>query len=547
MGAVVDEGRQAQYYVGVVKRRALLVLPVLLIVTGAAYLFSKHQVAQFRACADSVISTPSVLLGGSGATSKQDAARDLATKAALADSTAVAKAALVAARAPGRTPEGLLNNSTVAADQTANLLTFCVTDRSRQMSVNLANAYATAFATFSRQQTATQITTVLASTSRQIDQVRGEIRAEQAAGTVDQGLLRNLGVLLARSQQLQSALAAPDGNSTVTRPASNAVQVAPNTTRNTIAGVLLGLVLGLGVAFLREAMDTRLRSSDEVAYELRLPLLARIPGPPRALRKRDRLALMEDGHGVHGEAYRKLRVGLDFANLDTKAKLVMVTSAVEQEGKSTTAANLAVALAQVGRRVILVDLDLRRPYLHRFFDLEAGPGVTDVALCHATLDQALATVAISSGGRTSRSNGNGNGNGNGTAAPVQGLLSVLPAGELPHDPAGFLESAALSAVLDDLRSRADLVLIDSPPVLPVSDAMAISSKVDGMIVVSRLEVVHRGMLRELRRELDSTQVARLGLVLTGAGSDSAYGYGSYSYGGSSGQTDPKVAAASPRA
>ncbi|MGZ4482496.1 MAG: tyrosine-protein kinase family protein, partial [Gaiellales bacterium] len=184
---------------------------------------------------------------------------------------------------------------------------------------------------------------------------------------------------------------------------------------------------------------------------------------------------------------------------------------------------------------------------HRFFDLEAGPGVTDVALCHATLDQALATVAISSGGGTSRSNGNGNGNGNGTATPLLGLLSVLPAGELPHDPAGFLESAALSAVLDDLRSRADLVLIDAPPVLPVSDAMAISSKVDGMIVVSRLEVVHRGMLRELRRELDSTQVARLGLVLTGASSGSAYGYGSYSYGESSGQTDPKVAAASPRA
>ena len=239
-------------------------------------------------------------------------------------------------------------------------------------------------------------------------------------------------------------------------------------------------------------------------------------------------------------------MALDLANLQAAAGVVMVTSAVEQEGKSTTIANLAVALAQVGRRVVLVDLDLRRPFLHKLFDLGDGPGVTEVALGDISVQDALSTVAVIP--RTSSRTGvlaiarhgsghgnvNGNGHGNGSRAGAgEGVLEVLTAGTQPADPSALLESEALGAMLDQLRERADIVLVDAPPVLPVSDAVSISSRVDGMVVVSRLDVVQRPMLRELRRELDRAHVAKLGLVLTGADSDSAYGYG-YGYGYGSG-------------
>ena len=166
----------------------------------------------------------------------------------------------------------------------------------------------------------------------------------------------------------------------VQSPAAGAAQLAPNTKRNTAIGVILGLVIGIGLVFAREAFDTRIRSAEQVAAELGLPLFGRLPRPDKDMRKHDQLTLLADPHGIHSEAYKKLRVSLDFANLDPQAQMLLVTSAVAQEGKSTTAANLAVAMAASGKNVILVDLDLRAPYLDRFFGLTGRPGVTDVIL-----------------------------------------------------------------------------------------------------------------------------------------------------------------------
>src|SRR5207247_6981470 len=119
----------------------------------------------------------------------------------------------------------------------------------------------------------------------------------------------------------------------------------------------------------------RVRKAEEIAEQLGIPLLARLPQPSRGLRNKNRLAALEEPDGAAAEAFRMLRTNLDFVNIDRSAKTIMVTSAVESEGKSTTIANLAVTLARSGRRVVLVDLDLRRPYLDRFFGLGGRPGV----------------------------------------------------------------------------------------------------------------------------------------------------------------------------
>ena len=197
-----------------------------------------------------------------------------------------------------------------------------------------------------------------------------------------------------------------------------------------------------------------------------------------------------------------------------------------EEGKSTTAANLAVALARGGRRVALVDLDLRRPYLNRFFRLPNTPGITDVALDRATLQDALTRVDLGTGRRIPT-----NGNGSPRALMAPGSLDVLTSGPLPPDPGEFVGTSRLSEILNALREGYDLVVIDSPPMLRVGDVMMLSTKVDALLVVSRLNVLRRSTLTELRRLLDSIPIAKLGLVLAGADGDRKgdYGYG-YSYG-----------------
>jgi Mrp family chromosome partitioning ATPase len=317
-------------------------------------------------------------------------------------------------------------------------------------------------------------------------------------------------------------------NASVVRDAGAAVQTAPKTKRNVILGVLLGLFLGVGLAFLREALDTRVRSAEAIGERLELPLLARLPAPSKRLRAENRLTMLADPGGVQAEAFRMLRTNLEFASLGKTAKIVMVTSATEQEGKSTTIANLAVALARSGKHVVLVDLDLRRPFVDRFFDVVEGPGLTQVALGIAPLGGAITRVAISGVDPVLYSDSNGNGNGH---KPQLGALDVLPSGPIPPDPGEFVGTARLTEILEHLREHADIVLVDAPPLFHVGDGLVLSAKVDAVMVVTRLDVMRRGMLTELKRLLDTMPAEKLGFIVTGADEEDSYGsaYAGYYY------------------
>jgi non-specific protein-tyrosine kinase len=250
---------------------------------------------------------------------------------------------------------------------------------------------------------------------------------------------------------------------------------------------------------------------------------------PRKLRKSERLAMVAEPQSRVSESFRMLRTNLEFASLDRNVRTILVTSAVEQEGKSTTVANLAVALARAGQRVVLVDLDLRRPFIHRFFDLDGAWGVTQVVLGHVTLDEALTPIALDGRAPLPQqwSEVTTNGQRNGRA---DGSLVVLPAGPIPPDPGEFVGKRALDGVLAQLRAAADVILVDSPPLLRVGDAMALSAKLDGVLLVSRIDTARRPMLEEVRRVLATAPIERLGVVVTGADARDGYGYG-YGYGG----------------
>ena len=391
-----------------------------------------------------------------------------------------------------------------------------MTDRFPSRAIALATAYAETFVAASNKAAVAGIRTrSRASKARSRAWARrSKLQAQAGHQSAAAGLIAQLNAVVKQKAQYESAYASLANGNVVTQKATTASKVRPETTKNLLMGFGLGIVIGLVLISLAEALDTRIRRSDEISERLGLPLLTRIPIPPRSLRKTGSLGMLDDEGGLQSEAYRKLRINLDFANLSTKARTIMITSAAEQEGKSTTVANLAIALARAGRRVVLVDLDLRKPFIDHFFDLTGRPGLTDVALGNVTLDQALWSIPFpgSDGG------------------PQAGSLYVLPSGPMPPNPADLIESAVVSEILLDLAERADVVLLDSAPLLPVSDGVVLSNKVDAMLVVVRGSTIKRPMLSELQRVLQACPCAKLGFVLTGAEEGEGYGYG-YGYAG----------------
>jgi capsular exopolysaccharide synthesis family protein len=267
---------------------------------------------------------------------------------------------------------------------------------------------------------------------------------------------------------------------------------------------------------MREALNTRVHTAAEIGERLDLPLLARIPEPPRYYRRKNRLLMLRAPLTPEAESYQVLATNLEFVNLDREVKSILITSARREEGKSTLAANLAIALARGGKRVVLVDLDLRRPSLSDFFDIAPGLGLTQLLIGRAELGEALVSVPLVEANELETGHSGG------------GSLDVLPTGSIPPNPAELARSHALSGVLDRLEERADVVLIDAPPILGLSDAMTLSAKADALVLVTRLPDLKRPLLDELRRVLDSAPIVKLGYVVTGAPVEGHYGYG-YGY------------------
>jgi Mrp family chromosome partitioning ATPase len=313
----------------------------------------------------------------------------------------------------------------------------------------------------------------------------------------------------------------------VVKTADGGVQVAPTPRRNAVFGAALGLLLGLAAVFLWDALDRRVRDEDEIQRTLDMPLLARIPVP-----RGTRLAMLDDPGDADAEAVRRLRTSLEFANLDVNAKVIMITSCVGTEGKTTTISNLAVALARAGHRVALVDLDLRKPMIGRFFGLELRPGLADAAIERIELERALVPVALGAAepirfARSTRRLPTTDETLPAARVQGEGQLFILPAGFLPASPGELVGTHAVAGILAKLREQMDFVLVDAPPMLTVSDAATLSTRVDAIAVVVRLGLVNRPMLRDLARELEASPAPKLGFILTGAGVTEPYGVGAY--------------------
>ena len=512
MSALDRDASGLSHYVKVLRRRMWLAALVTAVVTGLAVVVSLSQPALYSSSADVFLGNQSLPAALSNFQPLSfDPQRVTATQADLARVPAVARRALDAAGLRDRDESALLASSTVATAKDRDILTFTVTDHDAELAKRLATGYAEGYTSYRRQLD----TAAVVKARRSLEGQLAELRAAGQRGTT---LYRTTSENV---QQLSTAEALQGSNASLVRSATNAEQIQPKPVRNGILGLVLGLVLGVALVFVRDALDTRVRSAEDVEEVLRLPLLGRIPEPPRRLRKAAQLMMITEPQKPEAEAYRILATNLGFVNIDRGARSIMVTSASRGEGKSTTIANLAVALARSGRRVVLVDMDLRRPSVDGFFGLQGRPGLTSAAVGFVTLDEALVRIPLVDSSRNSELVS--------TNGAMQGVLEVLPTGPLPPNAAEFAGSPKISHLLDQLCDRADIVLIDAPPLLHVSDTMALSAKVDALFAVASLSIIRRPMLKEFHRVLEGAPVVKLGFVLTGAAEDGGYGYG-YGYG-----------------
>jgi tyrosine-protein kinase len=502
-------------YFRVIRRRKWIIAGCVVILPLIALLLSSRQQKIFQGSSEVYLSSQnlaSALTNTPELTGFQDPERFAQTQADLASVPEVASRVCRHVNWPDCAPLVLLKNSEVEAKPNVDLLEFRVRNSDSKLAAQLATEYARQFRIYRREIDTEALKNALAKLQERIKQL------ESTRGGPDSQLYASL---VDKEQQLRLIEALQTSNAFVVRPATAAAQVQPKTTRNVILAVMFGLAFGLLFAFLWEALDTRLRSADEITERLRLPLLGRIPRPRRADQRAQRLTMIEDPNSIQAEAFRMLRTNIDFVNLERGAKTIMVTSALEQEGKSTTIANLAVAMAKAGRHVVLVDLDLRRPFVGRFFRLDGRPGVTDVVLGNVALEEALVELPIARGKGESVLEGGGNG------ARAEGVLEVLPSGPTPPNTGEFVGTRSLARIIEALRDRGDVVLIDAPPVLHVGDAMALSAVVDAMLVVTRLRIVRRSTIDELMRLLDTTPAAKLGFVITDADLGEDYGVSYY--------------------
>jgi succinoglycan biosynthesis transport protein ExoP len=298
---------------------------------------------------------------------------------------------------------------------------------------------------------------------------------------------------------------------------------SPKKALDAAIGLFVGLAFGVGLALLRERLDDRLRGRGDLEENLGAPVLAVIPRVPDWRRKQDsKLVTLEHPKSATVEAYRTLRTGVLFAAAQRGLKSIMVCSPSAGEGKTTTAANLAVVLADANRRVILVSADLRKPRVHRFFKLKNDAGLSSALTGEVKPWQALQDPKIDN-------------------------LRVLSSGPVPARPAELLQSDQMGELLAELRDVADFVIIDTAPVLLVADALALAPLVDGVLFVADAEGTSRGAVAHARESLEQVGAPLLGSVLNnfdptkvsgyyhyGSYRYGRYGYGRYGYGGTYG-------------
>jgi capsular exopolysaccharide synthesis family protein len=506
-------------YLRILWRRKWLILLVTVLGGVAAAGFADQQTRQYRATADTLLQSGSPaasILSPSGGPADLTPA-DVATQIQVATSAPVQQAVAAKLHEPAP-PVG------VSEIGQTNVIQIAATNPDPAVAAKVANAYANAYVDFRRNQDVNAALSAESALQAQLNSVQAQIASLQAAASSSgtnsgistttttspqlSSLYAQQTTLQSQLSQLQASTSLQTGAVELITPASvPKVPSSPDIKRTGIIGLVVGLILGAGGVLLAEAVDDRIRNQEELAQAAPgIPLLGMVPAVPgKRPQGEPLLPSIAAPSSLAAEAYRQLRTSLQFLDVDREWKLVQVTSPVQGEGKTTTVTNLAIMLAEAGRRTLLVDADLRRPQLHEYFGLQPGSGLTNVLLGEVTLEDAVQKVKD---------------------LPQ---LRLLASGPIPPNPAELITGDAMGRLLAELRSaNAEAVLFDTPPVLPVADALALAPRVDATLVVVQAGRTRAKGLGQALERLEQVNAHVSGLVLNALRRQRTAGY-AYGY------------------
>lgn len=472
---------------GMLRSRWLIVLSVALATVAVA-------VAHYERAAKSYVATASVafqsgtlsdsaLQVSSGGSSEPQ--READTEVLIAHSAEVAEGV----RRQLSTQDSvstLLDQVKVEAAPNANILEISASTGDPRYSARLANLFAAQYIAF---RASSELAGIESAQNKLEQQIAG-----LPAGSTERAALQQS---LQRLSELRAV--AGGGANIIGRATAPGSPSGTKLSTTVIVGLLLGLGIAFSIVFLLESLDRRVKSIEEFEREYKLPALVGVPQPAlRARRAEERSDLLEP--------YRILRSALDFAAVTRRIDTLLVTSAVSGEGKTTVAVDLAHVEALAGRRVVLMELDLRRPTFAAHFRLDPDNGLTTALTRNAPLSELL-------------------------VEPFDDLpnLSVLPAGRLPHNPSELLGSPRIEEIVLELLEPEGLVIIDAPPLNPVADAQVLLNNhaIHAAIIVGRIDKTTRDEVRRARAIIDRHVVEPVGLVVTGLRDAARYGYEGY--------------------
>lgn len=468
------------------QRRWVIVIATILalLIAGTSSVLTTPR---YRAAADVIVrEAPNAFIVGG--------ASDVASPRFIENQLALANGATVDAAT--RAVVGSEPELDVSSTEESDIFTFTATSTNPTNAAVAANAYAQAFIDAQR-----------AASLEEFDIRRAALEDQLAA--IDEGEInpdrrdefeRDLERVI-----LSIELATTGGSAIVDEAGVPSAPYEPTPARTMLLATVVGLLIGLGGAFLADYLDTGIRDASDLESASGHATLAVIPKMPESTPGSSQLVTLHDRHSPPAEAYRDLRTAVRFLAVDHTLKLIQVTSPRPGDGKTTTAANLAIVSARAGQRTILVDCDLRKPRLHQAFGFDNTIGFTSLILDDVPVVDAARLVDESLN------------------------LAVVPSGPLPPDPSELLAGPSTGEVLRKLADMADLVIIDSAPVLPITDAVVLSGTVDGVILVASAETTDRRQVTRAVDRLQSVEANVLGTVFNGDTSRDTdlyrYGYG----------------------
>ena len=478
-------------------RRAPLIVACTLLTAAAALVFSLVQTKQYTADASLLFRDPGFdqQIFGSSNFDAPDPTREAATNLKLVSLKAVADRT-AASLGGGVSGDEVSNKVSVQSEGQADVVSINATDPDPEFAATLANAFARNYIIFRRE-----------ADQRKVQQARALVTADfnrlspaEQLSSEGQSLQRQIS-RLATLQALQTGNAELVQRATV--PSSPST---PKPVRNTILGWFLGLLFGLGLAFALERLDRRLRQPREFEETFGLPVLTEVPESKSLARSNNGIGELLD---TEGGAFQMLRARLRYFNVDRDIHSVLVTSAAPEEGKTTVAWNLAASAAGAGLRTILIEADFHKPTIATRTETRARPGLSELLSDQSSLQSTVQQVVVEN-----RKNGK-----DGVRS-----LDVIVAGSQPPNPVELLESHGMAGLIEKLSASHDLVVIDSPPLPVLADAIPLVKMVNGVIVVGRVNKTTRDQAQALHAQLESLEAPVLGVVANRASRRGYYGY-----------------------